>query len=40
MKLRVNAAFSLNKRRVLCRRVADEGWTLKRAGGTRGMRAN
>jgi transposase InsO family protein len=31
MNLHANAALSLNKRRDLCRRVVDEGWTLKRA---------
>ena len=31
MKLHANAALSLNKRRVLCRRVVDEQWTLTRA---------
>jgi transposase InsO family protein len=31
MKLHANAALSLNKRRVLCRRVIDEGWTLTKA---------
>jgi transposase len=31
MKLHANAALSLNKRRALCRRVVDEGWTLTRA---------
>jgi transposase InsO family protein/transposase len=31
MKLHGNAALSLNKRRVLCRRVVDEGWSLSEA---------
>jgi transposase InsO family protein len=31
MKLHANAALSLNKRRVLCRRVVDAGWTLTKA---------
>jgi Integrase core domain/leucine-zipper of insertion element IS481 len=31
MKLHANAALSLNKRRVLCRRVIDERWTLTKA---------
>jgi transposase InsO family protein len=31
MLLRANAALSLNKRRVLCRRVVDERWTLTKA---------
>ena len=31
MKLHANAALSLNKRRVLCRRVVEESWTLTKA---------
>ena len=31
MKLHANAALSLNKRRVLCRRVVEEQWTLTKA---------
>jgi transposase InsO family protein len=31
MNLHANAALSLNKRRDLCRRVVDEGWTVTRA---------
>jgi transposase InsO family protein len=31
MKLHANAALSLNKRRVLCRRVVEEKWTLTKA---------
>ncbi|HEX8646259.1 MAG TPA: IS481 family transposase [Thermoleophilaceae bacterium] len=31
MKLHANAALSLNKRRLLCRRVVDERWTLTQA---------
>jgi transposase len=31
MKLHANAALSLNKRRVLCRRVVEEEWTLTKA---------
>jgi transposase InsO family protein len=31
MKLHANAALSLNKRRVLCRRVIEEQWTLTKA---------
>ena len=31
MKLHANAALSLNKRRVLCRRVIEENWTLTQA---------
>jgi len=31
MKLHANAALSLNKRRVLCRRVVEDGWTLTKA---------
>jgi transposase InsO family protein len=31
MKLHANAALSLNKRRVLCRRVIGEGWALTKA---------
>ena len=31
MKLHANAALSLNKRRVLCRRVIEDGWTLTKA---------
>jgi transposase InsO family protein len=31
MKLHANAALSLNKRRLLCRRVVEEGWTLTKA---------
>jgi transposase InsO family protein len=31
MKLHANAALSLNKRRVLCRRVVEENWTLTKA---------
>jgi transposase len=31
MKLHANAALSLNKRRVLCRRVVDERWTVTKA---------
>ncbi len=31
MKLHANAALSLNKRQVLCRRVVDEHWTLTKA---------
>ena len=31
MKLHANAALSLNKRRVLCRRVVEEEWTLTSA---------
>jgi transposase InsO family protein/transposase len=31
MELHANAALSLNKRRVLCRRVVEEGWTVAEA---------
>ncbi len=31
MKLHANAALSLNKRRLLCRRVVEQGWTLTKA---------
>jgi transposase len=31
MNLHANAALSLNRRRQLCRRVVDEGWTLREA---------
>jgi transposase InsO family protein len=31
MKLHANAALSLSKRRVLCRRVVEQGWTLRKA---------
>jgi transposase InsO family protein len=31
MKLHANAALSLNKRRLLCRRVLEQGWTLTQA---------
>jgi len=31
MKLHANAALSLNKRRLLARRVVDEDWTLTKA---------
>jgi len=31
MNLHANAALSLNRRRLLCRRVVDEGWTLTKA---------
>src|SRR5271165_5090413 len=31
MNLHANAALSLNRRRQLCRRVVDEGWTLTKA---------
>ena len=31
MNLHANAALSLNRRRLLCRRVVDEGWTLVKA---------
>ena len=31
MELHANAALSLNKRRVLCRRVVEEGWTVTEA---------
>src|SRR5215210_3092793 len=31
MRLHANAALSLTKRRVLCRRVVDEQWTLRKA---------
>jgi hypothetical protein len=31
MKLHANAALSLNRRRVLCRRVVEDGWTLTKA---------
>ena len=31
MKLHANAALSLNKRRLLCRRVVEQGWTLTQA---------
>jgi transposase InsO family protein len=31
MKLHANAALSLNKRRLLCRRVVEQGWTLMKA---------
>src|SRR4051812_9206937 len=31
MKLHANAALSLNRRRVLCRRVVEEGWTVTSA---------
>jgi transposase len=31
MDLHANAALSLNKRRLLCRRVVEEGWTLTKA---------
>jgi len=34
MKLHANAALSLNRRRLLCRRVVDEHWTLSRAAAT------
>ena len=33
MKLHANAALSLRKRRVLCERVLERGWTLTRAAG-------
>jgi hypothetical protein len=29
MKLHANAALSLNKRRLLCRRVVEQEWTLR-----------
>src|SRR3954467_12596154 len=32
MKLHANAALSLNKRRLLCRRVLEQEWTLTSAG--------
>ncbi len=28
MKLHANAALSLNRRRLLCRRVCEQGWSL------------
>jgi hypothetical protein len=31
MDLHANAALSLNKRRLLCRRVVDEQWTVTKA---------
>src|SRR5437588_11787073 len=31
MKLHANAALSLNKRRLLCQRVVEHGWTLTKA---------
>src|ERR1700730_1164130 len=31
MKLHANAALSLNRRRVLCRRVLEQGWSLTSA---------
>ena len=31
MDLHANAALSLNKRRLLCRRVVEQGWTLTKA---------
>ena len=31
MNLHANAALSLNKRRELCRRVLDDGWTVRKA---------
>ena len=31
MKLHANAALSLTRRRLLCRRVVDQGWTLTKA---------
>lgn len=31
MNLHANAALSLNRRRQLCRRVLDDGWTVRRA---------
>lgn len=31
MNLHANAALSLNRRRLLCRRVVDEGWTVRKA---------
>ena len=31
MKLHANAALSLNKRRLLVRRVVDQGWSLTKA---------
>src|SRR4051794_41946796 len=31
MKLHANAALSLNKRRLLCRRVVEQEWTLTKA---------
>ncbi len=31
MKLHANAALSLNKRRVLARRIVEEGWSLGEA---------
>lgn len=31
MNLHANAALSLNRRRLLCRRVVDEGWTVMKA---------
>jgi transposase InsO family protein len=31
MKLHANAALSVNKRRLLCRRVVEQGWTLTKA---------
>jgi transposase InsO family protein len=33
MDLHANAALSLNKRRLLCRRVVEQGWTLTKAAG-------
>jgi transposase InsO family protein len=33
MKLHANAALSLNKRRLLCRRVVEQEWTLTKAAG-------
>lgn len=33
MKLHANAALSLNRRRLLCRRVVDERWTVTQAAG-------
>ena len=37
MKLHANAALSRNGRRVLCRRVVAEGWTLTAAAGAAGV---
>ena len=33
MRLHANAALSLNRRRLLCRRVLEQGWTVTSAAG-------
>ncbi|MGO9489211.1 MAG: leucine zipper domain-containing protein [Solirubrobacteraceae bacterium] len=37
MNLHANAALSLNKRRELCRRVVDDGWSVIRAAEAAGV---